>query len=96
MQIVTVGTKYQIVIPKEVRKKIKAIQPGSKVNLVEKEGKITLEPIERTWVERTSGMMTEYWKDIDPIAELEKMRNEWEERLEEQAKIWKTGHAKTK
>jgi AbrB family looped-hinge helix DNA binding protein len=31
MQTVTIGTKNQIVLPKEVRKKIKGLKPGSKV-----------------------------------------------------------------
>ncbi len=85
---VTVGTKYQIVIPKEIRRK-RSIKPGSKVNIIEdKQGKITLEPVQKTWVERTAGMMTEAWKNIDPVEELEKMKNEWEERLKKQEKIW--------
>jgi hypothetical protein len=37
---------------------------------------------------RAQGM----WKDRkpDPITELNKMREEWEERLKEQEKIWRT------
>lgn len=82
MQQVTVGTKYQIVIPKEVRKKIKELKPGSKVRVYQS-GKntlsIDLDP--QGWVERNAGLMTEAWKNIDPIAELKKGRDEWEERL---------------
>lgn len=79
MQLVTVGTKYQVVIPKEIRKKMKILRPGSKVSmrLVDKDTiKIKTEP--KSWVERTSGIMKDAWRDIDPIAELEKMRDEWE------------------
>jgi len=38
--------------------------------------------------EKARGM----WKDrqSDPITELNKMREEWEERLKEQEKIWRT------
>lgn len=90
MQQVTVGPKYQIVIPKEVRKKIKTLKPGSKVTVHQvDEDTITIKTSPINWVERTYGMMSEAWKDIDPIKELEKMRNEWEEKLEEQAKIWR-------
>lgn len=82
MQQVTVGTKYQIVIPKEVRKKIKGLRPGSKVKIYSPdESTVSIKVVPQDWVERTYGMMTEAWKDIDPIAELEKMRDEWEERL---------------
>ena len=79
MQQVTVGTKYQIVIPKEVRKRIKGIKPGAKVN-VYPNGKntVTIKIEEKSWVERTRGIAKEAWKDIDPIKELEKMRDEWE------------------
>lgn len=96
MQQVTVGPKYQIVIPKELRKN-RNITPGSKVALSESgSGEIIIHTDAQSWVEKTSGMMTEAWKDIDPIAQLEKMKDEWEERVKEQAKIWKSGNAKAK
>lgn len=96
MRQVTVGPKYQIVIPKELRKN-KGITPGVKLALSEAEsGDIIIHTDAESWVERTRGMMSEAWKDIDPIAELEKRKDEWEERLEEQAKIWKSGNAKLK
>ena len=82
MQQVTVGTKYQIVIPKEVRKRIKGLKPGQKVKIYSAdENTVSIKITQQDWVERTYGMMTDAWKGIDPIAELEKMRDEWEERL---------------
>lgn len=85
MQQVTIGPKYQIVIPKEIRKKVKGIKPGKKVGVyTHDEGKsITVELNPQGWVDRTYGLMKDAWKDIDPIAEVEKMRDEWEERLAE-------------
>lgn len=90
MQTVTVGTKYQIVIPKEVRKQLVGLRPGSKVMVgqVDK-NTATIKTDPNDWVERTQGMMTDAWKNIDPIVELEKMRNEWEERLKEIEKNFK-------
>lgn len=90
MQQATVGTKYQIVIPKEIRKKIKGLQPGAKV-MIAQDGKnvIKIKTEPKNWLERTRGMMTEAWKGIDPIAELEKGRNEWEEKLKELEKNFK-------
>jgi len=82
MQQITVGTKYQIVIPKEVRKKIKWIKPGAKV-LVKPLGEqiLATKTPNGNWVERTKGMMTKAWRGIDTTTELQKMRDEWEERF---------------
>lgn len=79
---VKIGPKYQVVIPKEIRQKIKGLQPGNKVS-IHATGKdmLTIQTDPKSWLERTRGLMTEAWKDIDPIAQLEKGRNEWEERL---------------
>ncbi|MDO8498210.1 MAG: AbrB/MazE/SpoVT family DNA-binding domain-containing protein [bacterium] len=89
MYQVTVGTKYQIVIPKEVRKKIKGLRPGKKVGvyIVGDEVKIKTEP--ENWLERTRGMMTEAWRGLDTTKELEKMRDEWEDKLKELEKDFK-------
>ena len=84
MEQVTVGTKYQIVIPKGIRKKMRGLRPGSKIAMqfVDK-STITLKTDPESWIDRTYGMMSEAWKDIDPIAEVKKGRDEWEERLKE-------------
>lgn len=77
-----VGTKYQIVIPKAIRKKLPSLKPGAKVNLSLKDKEtihLTTSPL--SWVERTSGMMTEAWKGVDPAAEIEKMRDGWDEKI---------------
>lgn len=90
MQQVTVGTKYQIVIPKEVRKRVKSLKPGTKVSVQSiDEDTIAIKTNPQDWVERLSGMMTEAWKDVDPIAEVKKMREEWEERLKKLEKNFK-------
>lgn len=79
MQLVTVGTKYQIVIPKEVRNKVKGIKPGSKVGMhAVSDDSIAVKVNPKSWAEESYGFMKDAWKNIDPIAELEKMRDEWE------------------
>lgn len=83
MQLVTVGSRYQIVIPKEVRNRIKGITPGSKVAVGVDKKKITLEPKQKNWSDRTYGIMAEAWKGIDPAAEIDKMRDEWEDKARE-------------
>lgn len=82
MQQATVGTKYQIVIPKEVRRKIKSLKPGAKV-VVKKvnEDTITVTTTNHIWSDDSYGFMKGAWKGIDPIVEIEKMRNEWDEEL---------------
>jgi len=81
MQTVTIGTKNQIVIPKEVRKKIKGLKPGSKVMVYPiDDTTVQIKLSDKNWVERTSGIAKDAWKDIDPIKELEKMRDEWDEK----------------
>lgn len=80
MQQVTIGPKYQIVIPKEIRKKVKGIKPGNKVAVSVKENTITVKVEEKNWLERTRGMMAEAWKDIDTTKYLEDLRNEWDKK----------------
>ena len=79
MQIVTVGTKYQVVIPSEIRKKVKGILPGAKVVMksLNKEAiVVTVNP--QNWLERTRGLMNTAWRGRNIIKELERMRAEWE------------------
>lgn len=81
MQTVTVGSKYQVVIPKEVRKKIKGIMPGSKVKIsAEGNQTVKIQTQKKNWSDQNYGAFRKYWKGIDPIAEVEKMRNEWDEK----------------
>lgn len=88
MQLVTIGTKYQIVIPKEVRKKEKTLQPGKKVLVGHNiKGEIIVKPMQENWSDLHYGAFKKYWKGTDPTAEVKKMRDEWEEKLEELEQI---------
>lgn len=81
MQQVTVGTRNQIVLPKEVRRKIKGLKPGSKVTVYPIDAyTVQLKVSDQDWVERGYGLMKNAWKDIDPSKEIEKMRKEWDEK----------------
>lgn len=78
MQLITIGTKNQIVLPKEVRTKIKGLKPGRKVMvypLNDNTVAIKVEP--ENWVKSTYGIAKNAWQGSDPIRELEKMRDEW-------------------
>ena len=78
MSEVTVGSKYQIVIPKQVRSKMKKLKPGVKASVYSKdEDTIVVTVSTKPWHERTYGVMKDAWAKVNPIKELEKMRNEW-------------------
>lgn len=73
----TIGSKYQIVIPKEIRQQIKQIKPGSKlnVNLLD-ENTIELTVAPKNWSDANFGALKKYWRNINMIEEVEKIRDE--------------------
>ena len=76
---VTVGAKYQIVIPKEVRKQVSGIRPGSKVVVKSsEEGVITVKPVKQSWSDENYGSLKKYWQGRDMVGAVEKIRNDWE------------------
>lgn len=78
MPTVKIGTKNQIVIPKEIRKKIPGLVAGRNVTVYAlNDGTVAIKASSKNWAEESSGAMKKAWKNIDPIKELEKMRNEW-------------------
>lgn len=81
MQQATIGSKYQIVLPKEVRKKIKGLRPGDKVTVRANKKVITVKPAVKNWADEHYGKYKKYLKG--GVKEVEKMRDEWEERLKE-------------
>lgn len=84
MQLVTVGQKYQVVIPKEAREITQKIKPGRKVvvtPLDEWSVSLKVKPTAEEWTEAALGMDKKSWKGIDPTKYLSKIRNEWEKRL---------------
>lgn len=82
MQLVTVGSRYQIVIPREVRRKTIGIIPGAKVAVsADNKGNVSVKPAEKNWVERTRGIAKIAWKGIDTTKYLEDLRNEWDRKV---------------
>lgn len=77
MQQVTIGTRYQVVIPQSVRSKIKGLLPGTKVVVHPIDAEtIAIRRAKTGWVERTYGMMKQAWRK-NPLIQLEKIRREW-------------------
>ncbi len=68
MQIVTVSPKYQVVIPKSVRRAIN-LRPGQKMQVVEYNGRIELIPLRDITELRgfLKGINTEFEREDDRI-----------------------------
>lgn len=80
MQLVTVGSRYQIVIPKEVREKVNGLKPGVKVAVQQlKADTFTIKTSKKSWADESYGFMREAWKGLDPAKEIDKMRDEWDQ-----------------
>ncbi len=83
MQIQTlVNVKYQVVIPKEVRKKIK-VKPGQKMNVNMAGNQIILSPTkskkELKWPEDYYKKLGGIWKGVDIDKYMEEERNSWDD-----------------
>ena len=77
----SVSTKYQIVIPKEVRKKIK-VKPGQKMNINVSGQQIILSPAKTkkklNWPQDYIKTLKNPWEGEDPQKYLEEERNSWD------------------
>lgn len=80
MQTVTVGSKNQIVIPLETRKKIVGLKPGRKVSIYALSADtIAIKISQSGWLENARGAMRGAW-NVSAASELEAMRDEWNEK----------------
>ena len=81
MQMATIGSKNQIVLPKEVRDKIKGLRPGKKVMVYPiDENTAQLKVSDKNWAEASLGIAKDDWKGIDTTEYLNKLRDEWHEK----------------
>jgi bifunctional DNA-binding transcriptional regulator/antitoxin component of YhaV-PrlF toxin-antitoxin module len=74
---VTIGPKYQVVIPQTIRKKIPLV-PKRKVLVEEINGVIFILPRPSSFTEFMIGLGKEAWKGVDPKAYVKKERETWE------------------
>ncbi len=78
MQTITIGTKNQVVIPRQVRQKIAGLRPGRVVAMyVLNKDTVAIKVSEKNWLENSYGVMKKAWMKKQPIRDLEKMRDEW-------------------
>lgn len=73
---VKVSAKYQVVIPKEVRKRMQ-IKPGQRVNVELGDNKIITIATESV-VEKYAGSLTGVWGGEDPAKWLRTERDAWD------------------
>lgn len=80
MQKIIIGTKNQIVIPKEIRENMQGVKPGRSVSIYQMDtNTIVIKTSKKDWIENSSGAMKKIWQNIDPQKELKKMRAQWDE-----------------
>lgn len=73
---VKVSSKYQIVLPKEIRKSL-SISPGDKLLLRIEDGKISIYTLPEDIVEFSLGLHRDVWKDTDAVEYVNKERELW-------------------
>ena len=72
----TIGSKYQMVIPKEVRSEMN-LKPGDKLYVdAVNENTIYLIVPQKSWADQNYGALKRYWKGIDMVKEVKKIRDE--------------------
>ena len=75
--IVKVGPKYQVVIPKELRKKL-GIKPKDKVLVEEIEGMVIVIPKPRSFTGFLKGLGKEVWEEEDATEYVRRERKYWD------------------
>jgi len=76
MTLATIGTRYQVVIPREERRKI-GLRPKDKVAVSVKDGAILVRPVGKG---RLRGLGKEIADATDATDYVRRIRAEWEER----------------
>lgn len=78
MQQVTIGTKNQIVIPRQLRAKISGLKPGRKVKVYSQDKQTVIIKVdESSWLDSSYGLMKQAWSKINPSKKIDQSRDEW-------------------
>jgi AbrB family looped-hinge helix DNA binding protein len=81
-----VGTKGQFVVPAKLRQELH-IEPGQRVRLEAKDGKLIVTPLNGSMIQRLRGILA--GPGLDPLAELMREHQEEIEREEAQEALWR-------
>lgn len=74
--MITVSSKYQIVIPREVREKLD-LKAGDKLVIKANSEKIIIYPQPKSYVKYALGLGKEIWQGIDATEYVKKERQTW-------------------
>jgi len=85
-----ISTKYQIVIPKEVRLVVSDVKPGTEVYItpIDKRS-MRVELKTKSWADEVRGIVPPGTYGPDPVKYVRKIRDEFEERLEKLERLRK-------
>ena len=74
--MITVSSKYQIVIPREAREKLD-LKAGDKLIIKANNEKITIYPQPKSYAKYALGLGKEIWQGIDAAEYVKKERQTW-------------------
>jgi len=77
-KIVKLSSKYQVVIPKEARKKL-GLRAGDQLAVEVEGGKVILRPRPKNYTNYMLGLGKEIWEGIDASEYVRKERELWKE-----------------
>lgn len=69
--------KYQITIPREVRRRL-GLRAGDVIHLALEGEKVVLRGARGGWTETTQGLGADLWKEADGAKAIERERDSWE------------------
>jgi len=78
MQMAKVSSKYQIVIPKNVREEL-GLRPGDQLLIVADGNKAVMRLRPRSYAEYMRGLHKEIWQGIDATEYVREERQSWEQ-----------------
>ena len=74
--MIKISSKYQIVIPREVREKLN-LKTGDRLIIKTNNGKIIIYPQPKSYAKYTLGLGKEIWEGIDATEFIRKERETW-------------------
>lgn len=73
MQVTTISSKYQLVIPKALRKELN-VKPGQKVTISRVKNKLIIDT--ESVVDKYTGSLKDAWGNQDPATAIRQMRDQ--------------------
>jgi len=77
MKIVKLSSKHQIVIPKEIRKRL-SLEAGGELAVEVEEEKVVLRPRPKNYTDHMLGLGRKVWQGVEATEYVRKERESWE------------------